>query len=214
MRTKFILLLTLFLTSAQQIVPAFAKGQKAPSTLSSLPRSVTFLAQRENCLDYDRDFEPSPQKRTVELKQFGIQVQIPKNFRTMLRNDGEVSILSPVDYDLIACSARGGRGAGRGLYYRYIRRLPNPFNLPLHNWVSQRERRKKIEMGDWYQNSMKPYQFFGLDGVLVESGFRLKRPSYFVEIPGIDDVVEIGVGCDCDVEDKDIFEFLKNIKLL
>lgn len=131
----------------------------------------------------------------------------------MLRNNGEVWILNPVDYDLIACTARGGFG-GRGLYHPYIRRIPNPNNLPLRRLVIQRERAKKFKVGKWYRSSMKPYQFSGLDGVLVESGVRSLRPSYFMKIPKIGQVVEIGIGCDCEFDNTQIFEVLKNITLL
>lgn len=203
MRTRLILLLSV-LFSTSPLLPVLA------DTASMTPASL--LAQREDCFKYERKFTPSSQTRTVDLKQFGIQVKIPDNFRTMLRNDGEVTILNPVDYDLIACSVRGGRG-GRGLYYRYIRRRPNPSGLPVHRWVSQREQLKKIQRGKFYQSSVQPYQVSGLDGVLVESGSRLVQPSYFMAVPGKSDVVEIGVGCDCDVRNKELVEFLKNVSL-
>ncbi|WP_299486228.1 hypothetical protein [Acaryochloris sp. IP29b_bin.137] len=212
MKTKFILFLSVLLTCAQS-VPVLSKASKTSTIKSSISMFTPILAQRENCLDYDRDFKPSPQTRIIDLKQFGVQVKISKNLRTMLRNNGEVWILTPVDYDLIACTARGGIG-GRGLYYRYIRRIPNPLNLPLNKWVAQRERAKKKRMGYGYQSSIEPYQFSGLNGLLVESRSRLNSSTYFVKIPRINDVVEIGVGCDCDIESKEVYNFLKRVSLM
>lgn len=65
----------------------------------------------------------------------------------------------------------------------------------------------------FYQSSVQPYQVSGLDGVLVESDSRLVQPSYFMAVPGMSAVVEIGVGCDCDVRNKELVEFLKNVSL-
>lgn len=210
MRTRLILLLSVLLSASPALLTLAETTKVTPG---STPTASPLLAQREDCFDkYDRKFTPSSTTRTVDLKQFGIQVKIPNNFRTMLRNDGEVWIVNPVDYDLIACSVRGGIG-GRGLYHPYIRRRPNPSGLPVHQWVSQRERLKKIQRGKFYRSSVQPYQVSGLDGVLVESGSRLVQPSYFMAVPGMRDVVEIGVGCDCDVRNKELVEFLKNVSL-
>lgn len=72
--------------------------------------------------------EPSESKRIVELSQFGIVVQIPENYRTLLRNSGDVWVLSPVDYDMITCWVRGGRG----LYASTVRGVSHPNNLSLN----------------------------------------------------------------------------------
>jgi hypothetical protein len=170
----------------------------------AMPQSQR-LAQKENCLKYDRVVKPSPQKRIVVLKQFGIKIQIPKNYKTMLRRNGDVSILNPVDYDLVACSARGGFG-GRGLYQSIIGGIPNPKNLPLSSLArSQYQFNASVEM----------YTFSGLEGVLVDVPSPSFRGSaFFVKIPGIRNVVQIGAGCDCDINPEDIKKLLQTISLL
>ncbi|HEY9827540.1 MAG TPA: hypothetical protein V6D19_19045 [Stenomitos sp.] len=174
--------------------------------LSHFSKSLQLLSQQENCLAYDRAVEPNAQKRTVQLKQFGIKIGIPDNFRTLLRNNGEVWILNPVDYDLIACTARGGRG-GRGLYYQFVKRIPNSKHLSL----------KTFALNQYGVNtSIQPYKFYHLNGILAESslGRGTISSSFFLKIPPTEHIVEISAGCDCDVKAKDIIGFLETISLL
>lgn len=168
-------------------------------------KSSQILSQQENCLAYDHAVAPSVKKRTVKLKQFGLKVDIPDNFRTLLRNNGEVWILNPVDYDLITCSARGGRG-GRGLYYQFVKRIPNPKNLSLKAFVLNKYKANA---------SIRPYKFSHLNGLLVESpGQAFGSSSFFLKTPTIENIIEISAGCDCDIKAKDVIIFLKTISLL
>jgi hypothetical protein len=114
------------------------------------------LAQKENCQKYDRKFEPSPENKIVELKRFGIKVQVPKNYRTLLSSKGEVWILNSVDHDLLACFARGGKGGGRGIYYSFFRSHANKGNLSLQEFV-----RKQYGANA----SIQPHLFSGLEGL-------------------------------------------------
>lgn len=165
------------------------------------------IGQKENCLDYDRDVQPSSNQRSVELSQFGILVEIPENYRTLLRNNGEVWILNPVDYDMIICTLRGGAG-GRGLYAPTIRSMPNPNNLSLD----------ALAVNSWGATSLsQPYALSGLTGLLVQSGDNhqgLAYAAFFVKVPGIQDVVEISATCDCDVTADNITRFLDSVSLL
>ncbi|MEO1095786.1 MAG: hypothetical protein AAFX01_12900 [Cyanobacteria bacterium J06638_28] len=165
------------------------------------------VSQRENCLDYDRDVQPSSNQRMVELSQLGISVQIPENYRALLRNSGEVWILNPVDYDIILCTLRGGAG-GRGLYAPTIKSISNPSNLSLND----------LAINSWGSASLRqPYDFSGLTGLLVQSGDNhqgLAYAAFFVQIPGVQDVVEISATCDCDITADDITSFLNTVNLL
>lgn len=163
------------------------------------------LAQRENCLKYDRTVNPSTQTRTVALKQFGIKIQIPENYKTLLRNDGSVMILNPVDYDLIACTTRGGYG-GRGFYHSFVKSIPNPKNLPLESFA--RSQYKSDSFIELYKSS-------DLQRVLVDIPSPAFRSSaFFVKIPGLQNIVQIGAGCDCDISPADVKRFLQTVSLL
>ncbi|ACA99470.1 MULTISPECIES: hypothetical protein [Cyanophyceae] len=77
--------------------------------------------------------------RIVKFEQFGIQLEIPRNFRTMLRNDGSISILRPGDFNLIRCLAQGTPVLGTdAIYPQTLRRQPNPQNLTLQEFAQGR----------------------------------------------------------------------------
>lgn len=178
----------------------------------ALAQSYSVLvAQREYCLDYYRVVEPSANQRSVELSQFGITVQIPENYRTLLRNNGEVWILNPADYDLIACTARGGWG-GQGLYAPTIRSIPNPNGLSLNALATSS---LGTPLQGYSEYSSQPYSFSGLMGLLVQSSSgRGGGAAFFVQVPGIQDVLEISAVCDCKITGEDITSFLDSVSLL
>lgn len=69
-------------------------------------------AQTGQVCESDGNFEAASEThRIVELPEFGIQIKIPSNYRTMKRQDGSVEILHPDDFEHIQCVARGGLGA-------------------------------------------------------------------------------------------------------
>jgi hypothetical protein len=192
--------LTTVLTSVSASPAQNLQGTNMPIT--------RLLVQKENCQKYDRKFEPSPENKTVELKRFGIKVQVPKNYRTLLSSKGEVWILNSVDYDLLACFARGGKGGGRGMYYSFFRSHANKGNLSLQEFV-----RKQYGANA----SIQPYLFSGFKGLLAEESpldRGLVSSSYFLQIPGIENIIEISAGCDCDIKADNIKSFLKLVNLL
>ncbi|MBV5260776.1 hypothetical protein FLX56_20380 [Synechococcus moorigangaii CMS01] len=81
----------------------------------------------------------APDTRTVKFEQFGIQLEIPRNFRTMLRNDGSISILKPGDFNLIRCLTEGVPVLGtNAMYPQTLRHQPNPQNLTLQEFAQGR----------------------------------------------------------------------------
>lgn len=186
------------------IVSAASHQELVESSRKTSLTSSKRLAQTENCLKYDRTVKPSPQTRTIALKQFGLKIQIPENYKTLLRNDGSVMILNPADYDLIACTARGGFG-GRGVDSTIvIESLPNSKKLPLISLAH-----RKYGTGSLIES----YKLSGRDGLLVQSPEGI-RATYFIKIPGIDNIVQISEACACRVNSKDIKNILQLVKLL
>jgi hypothetical protein len=202
---KRIVVVTLSCCLATVSTIAHASSKQGPQGIN-MPISKS-PAKTENCAKYDRKVETSLENKTVELKKFGVKIQIPKNHRTLLSNKGEVWILNPVDYDLLACFARGGKGGGRGMYYSFVKSHPNR-GVDLKSFVR----------GLYGANSsIEPYSLSGLTGLLVEESplhRGLISSSFFIQIPGIQNIVEIGAGCDCDVKAKNIKGFLTSVSLL
>lgn len=84
------------------------------------------------------DRTPLPTTRQVELKQFGIRVTIPSNFRTILRNGGTVSIAAPGDFNLLTCIAEGMPAPkNNAIAMETIRLRPNPENLNLQSFIQK-----------------------------------------------------------------------------
>ncbi|MEM9218880.1 MAG: hypothetical protein AAGD25_31650 [Cyanobacteria bacterium P01_F01_bin.150] len=67
--------------------------------------------------------------RIVQLQQFGVQISIPENFRTMARQDSSVSILSPQEFNHIQCLNQGIPVLGTELESEDFRLLENPEGL-------------------------------------------------------------------------------------
>jgi hypothetical protein len=196
------IMLSLFLTTTAS---ELAYASKVSYELNKSTESTKFISQKEDCSTYDRIVKPSTNKRSVNLKQFGIKVNIPENYRTLLRSDGEVTILSAVDYDIIACFARGGAGGGRGFYSERVRKITRPVQSSLRSFV----------IGEYGSKSIvQSLQLDSTSGLLVEHGEGARLYSLFVEIPGIEGIVEIGNNCDCDTQPEDLINFLKNVSLL
>lgn len=88
------------------------------------------LAQWENCPE-EAQYEgvrASSSYRTVELSEYGLEVDIPSNYRTLKFQNGATGIVHPQDYALLQCIAQG-RGYGRGFYSEQIFWLDkNPSN--------------------------------------------------------------------------------------
>jgi len=126
--------------------------------------------------------------RTVELPEFGIEVDIPENYRTMKLQSGAVKILHPDDYDFIQCMASGGRGRGGG-YDAQIIRLVNREEAVqrLQNDISGRS----AEVREHRQGDFSGY---------ITTDLRSYGVTFTGTAPGISKAFVIAELCDCDVE--------------
>ncbi|PZO44591.1 MAG: hypothetical protein DCF19_02265 [Pseudanabaena frigida] len=62
----------------------------------------------------DKNFEPNSKNfRTIKLYHYGIEVDIPSNYRSIKEQDGSVKILHPNYFALFQCISNGGKG-GQG----------------------------------------------------------------------------------------------------
>ena len=144
------------------------------------------------------DAQPSKTTRTIELKKFGIKIKIPSNYRTMLLNDGSVSIVDPATFEAIRCKAQ------HGIYTFDIGFLKNPQNLSLEQLA-----RSKYSM---YEDGIIDIHNYNQNGIKARViDFRNGGSGAYAlfDIPDGDQVVEMSVGCDCTVDRRDVIKYLK-----
>ncbi|OBQ34031.1 MAG: hypothetical protein AN487_19075 [Anabaena sp. CRKS33] len=65
----------------------------------------------------DEQESPSELSRRIELKQFGIALKIPANFRAIARTDGSVSLVDNGTFKAIECVAKNPNAIGHGYDY-------------------------------------------------------------------------------------------------
>ncbi|AFZ61203.1 hypothetical protein H6G54_29180 [Anabaena cylindrica FACHB-243] len=145
--------------------------------------------------------EASKTTRTIKLKQFGIKVKIPANFRTILRKDGSVMILDPGSYEAMRCRAP------HGIYSFSIKSLPNPQQLSLLELA-------KIS----YPNitgetpNIHNYSFNNTQALIIDAQGGYGAYGIF-NVPG-KGVIEMSAGCDCEVDKTCVIEYLQTTELL
>lgn len=183
-------------------------------SLVSFPSYSAFAQGVELCRT-DGNFEPpSETQRTVKLSNFNIAINIPGNYRTMMRQDGTVEILHPDDFEILQCVARGGAGSG-GYYSETIRIVePDPSMtlqqqaiLSVGYEIDAAGRRIPA-----YTNIIE-YNQNSLSGYIVESisGY---STTFLGTYPGSQRLLEITASCDCAVEVQDVTNLLSNITFL
>ena len=176
---------------------------------------VSIHAQPGQICDTDGDYEPaSTTTRTVELRDVGIAVAIPENYRAMRREDGTVLILHPDDFEWLQCLARGGNGGG-GFYSENIRQIPRTPAMSLREqatWtagynVNQDGIRTPIA------TSVTPYQQNGLNGYVITSelGYSV---TFLGTIPNSDQLLGVSASCDCEVDVEALTNLLSRIRPL
>ena len=174
------------------------QSQSTFTNPNSSKNSLVSPLKQTSCPSYYPTYTRSSTNRTVSLPQFGIAIDIPDNYRTMLRNDGSVAILDPTVYELLKCIANGGSAPGMGFSSELIELIPNPSELPILELASQ------YQSGD----SVSLHHLQGLEGYILANGF---SASYWVEIPGINGVVVFSDYCDCGADINENIEFMQEL---
>ncbi|GAB4141018.1 MAG: hypothetical protein Fur0046_16850 [Cyanobacteria bacterium J069] len=161
-------------------------------------------SQPELCPDV-AEVPASKTLRSLDLPQFGIELDIPENFQPWVEDDGSVVILDPGTFEVLSCVERGGRAiAPRGIYSLRITRLQNPEEQPLPAFIHQQ--------GEIDRNS-QPYNLEGIPVLLTrpEPGYTVR--AWFMP-PQSQAVVVLSESCDCELEYDDMRFWLQRIRLL
>lgn len=145
--------------------------------------------------------------RTVRLEKFGIQVDIPENYRAILLQDGTVQILDP-DYVNSKCFYLQ-TGIGGGMYSQNIRLIKANHSLT--------PRQQAILASGYNQNDeLEPkiieYNQGSLSGYIVISDFG--SIGFIGSIINKKQVLNISIDCDCPVELDELKTLLSRIQPL
>ena len=180
--------------------------------LISVPVEAQQICDSSNSDSYGE--RPSEARRTVELPSVGVAVTIPENYRTMQLQDGSIQILHPSTFDMIQCTARGGRG-GHGFYYERINSVEDDLTMDLREQATWLGGYSESSDGSRVPTATQviPYEKNGLSGYIVASSFGYGA-SFLGTIPGQDLLLEVSAGCDCQVGIDAIAELLPYITLM
>ncbi|MEC4806508.1 MAG: hypothetical protein SAJ12_17590 [Jaaginema sp. PMC 1079.18] len=167
-----------------------------------------------NC-SADGDYEPAATTtRTLTLREWGIAVKIPENYRSMKLENGSVMILHPDDFQMIQCVTQGGRG-GHGFYSETIELVPDDLTMDLREQARWTMGDRINTQGDRIPSSDRiiPYQKGRISGYIVTaySGYAV---SFLGTIPNQSRLLQVSASCDCDVDVESVTDLLENITLL
>lgn len=86
---------------------------------------------RQRLCTVDENFEPNSKNfRTIRLEHYGLEVDIPSNYRSIKEQDGSVRILHPNYFALFQCIKNGGTG-GQGYESLHISLIDRDSSISL-----------------------------------------------------------------------------------
>lgn len=170
------------------------------------------IAQPESFCNDPGSVAAAETTRELELEQFGLELAIPSNFRAILMNNGNVKIVDPGTYELLACTARGGNALGRGYAQTLVRTVENPNNVDLRQLVEQNIRENQ---------EISPYTFDGQQGYLVTQaqnqavrGIPDSFAAFWLAVDDVPGAVVISTTCDCSGQRDRLLSLLERSSLL
>ncbi|NEO28691.1 MAG: hypothetical protein F6K03_17900 [Kamptonema sp. SIO4C4] len=167
-------------------------------------------AQTNRCPEEEKyeGVEPAATSRIVELPDFGIQVEIPSNYRTMLFQNGEVGILHPATFAYIQCVVRGD-AYGRGFYADIISQIESEPTVELREQAV-----RYMESNGADVSNLERYEQGELSGYIVEHQGGFSGATFFGFSPKNNNILMIGPSCDCDTDVEDLTDLLSRIQVL
>ncbi|MTJ30201.1 hypothetical protein [Aphanizomenon sp. UHCC 0183] len=193
------------------------KNHKKPTILSTIFLSclITHLisfpikAEPSNLTNCGIEAEyPSKLSRNIELKQFGVALKIPANYRVMGRTDGSVSLVDNGTFKSLECFAKNPNAVGASgydsisiykssetfIYSNVYNKLPGKDNVFIV-W-------KKIPLNDADDN----YEH--------EIKLRVKTSKSLIEIEGFSDLQFTGKLSDFDNFLQSLLEVVRDVEVL
>ncbi|MEA5579628.1 hypothetical protein [Anabaena sp. UHCC 0451] len=193
------------------------KNHKKPTILSTIFLSflITHLisfpvkAETSNLINCGIEAEyPSKLSRNIELKQFGVALKIPANYRVMGRTDGSVSLVDNGTFKSLECFAKNPNAVGASgydsisiykssetfIYSNVYNKLPGKDNVFIV-W-------KKTPLNDADDN----YEH--------EIKLRVKTSKSLIEIEGFSDLQFTGKLSDFDNFLQSLLEVVRDVEVL
>jgi hypothetical protein len=163
----------------------------------------------------DGNYEPTASTtRTLALREWGIAVEIPENYRSMKLQNGAVMILHPDDFEMIQCIAQGGWG-GHGFYSETIELVEDDLTMDLREQAMWMMGYGTNAQGDRYPITERiiPYQKGRISGYIVtsQSGYAV---SFLGTIPNTSRLLQVSASCDCEVDTESVTDLLESMTLL
>lgn len=157
----------------------------------------TLVAQTNNPCQETEVVPAADTLRELELKQLGVAIMIPENYRAILRNDGSVQVVDPGTYNLIRCEIMGGNPLGRGFADLVIRGEAVQPEQSLESTVREdRYSSWPSSAADPPNQCISPYPLGEKRGYLVQSPTG-RHAEYWIK-PNIgSDITVIETSCDC-----------------
>lgn len=170
----------------------------APGLLGAAPPLPAVFSQADANPCENTDVVPATDtQRELTLEQFGVAVEIPENYRAILRNDGSVQVVDPGTYNLIRCEATGGNPLGRGYAELVIRGVAAPAEQALEATVRESV---DADLPDTAraqpQRCISPYPLADQRGYLVQTPTR-RHAEFWIEPNLGSDITVLETSCDC-----------------
>jgi hypothetical protein len=175
----------------------------ATSSLLIWSATATRISQAlpQKCVE-DGTYEPAATTtRTVKLPEFGLQIAIPENYRTLKRDRNNVEILHPDDYAFITCIAAGGEGLGHGYYSEYITLVSESAEDKIRQAVSNGAEANPYNQG----------VFSGHIIAFSSERGAFNRSEFLGTIGNSDRLFSITPSCDCDTDSEDLTRLMARI---
>ncbi len=136
--------------------------------------------------------DPANTRKTIQLKQFGINIDIPSNYRAMLHNDGKVEILDPGSFKMLQCIASNSNTTGQGYPSDSFKLVPNSQNLSPKQIVAKRVKQLNSEYGT---PSITTHNWNNVEVTILEvTNAPVDYAIAWYKLPNVDGVVEIDAG--------------------
>lgn len=168
--------------------------------------------QKYNCPLTHSNEAASQQYKKLRINEEKIEFEIPQNYRTMKLQNGSTIILHPSDFDLLQCTARGGRG-GRGYASQTIQLINIDKSINLKNQAILEATGKTGNLDENLSNVESVFKFQNdkMSGYVVVP--KLKYSAIFLGVvPGKDKALKVVAGCDCEVDTNSFLRLLSTIK--
>lgn len=166
-------------------------------------KSPTAIAQQEVCRD--ALVEASEEMRTVELPQFGIDIDIPANYRAIAFDKDHIGIMNPGNWELLQCIERGGEVLfPRGSF---------GFNIYKSDYLTPQAALEAQKEEPYYSTGTIYTYYLGETEVLIEEHESGMEVSAFFSHPDIKGVTIMNLICDCELTVETIVRELDRTRL-